>query len=319
MSNWWTTSDLLAKLSVAGGTIGAIAVVAFFINQFQIPDDTPIVRGELGQFIFNERPEAFIVTTPDSFLTLCNTVPVGTTMIGLRTVKWDTIIKAPVSSVMDKYNIIRTEDSLWLEKILPPDPPEPEEPGYHFAFDEGVGDTTRTNFGDVFGILDGAAWGDGYNGSCILFSEATARVSIRPPIDSPSPDSLKMSVWIKPNSFTVPDARIVSKATGTSGAEHWWMISTYNGGAIRFRLKTDTGNTTLVSEFGVIETGNWHHVVCRYDGEVMSIAVDGAVVGTCPKTGLISPDPSVPVSVGNQPPGAGDRPFDGLVDELEIR
>jgi hypothetical protein len=50
----------------------------------------------------------------------------------------------------------------------------------------------------------------------------------------------------------------------------------------------------------------------------MYLYKDGSFVGIMIALGTLSTDDSVPVAVGNQPDGAGDKPFDGRIDDVRI-
>ena len=50
----------------------------------------------------------------------------------------------------------------------------------------------------------------------------------------------------------------------------------------------------------------------------MKLFQDGVQVGSLLKSGPLSTNPSVDAAIGNQPSGAGARPFDGWIDEARI-
>ena len=100
--------------------------------------------------------------------------------------------------------------------------------------------------------------------------------------------------------------------------DHFWMVSTIGERSLRFRLKTGNTTTTLISEPGVVEVNSWHHIAATYNGAEMRLYKDGSVIANQAKTGEIQKDSGVLTVLGNQPPGAGERPFDGLVDDVRI-
>ena len=121
---------------------------------------------------------------------------------------------------------------------------------------------------------------------------------------------------MKADDFGTSDARLVSKATGVYEDDHYWMLSTFANGSVRFRLKTGGSTTTLISGSGVITAGEWHHVSATYDGQRMRLYRDGEQVGSVAKTGSIDTNPNVPMAIANQP--QGNRAFDGLIDEVRL-
>ena len=114
--------------------------------------------------------------------------------------------------------------------------------------------------------------------------------------------------WFQVDSFNNTDARIISKATGTSNSSHYWMLSTVldNGHRrLRFRLKTDEGDTkTLIAASGNISAGQWVFAAAVYDGQEMILYMDGEEVGDTDKEGSLVTNSTVPVAIGNNPPGS---------------
>ncbi len=143
---------------------------------------------------------------------------------------------------------------------------------------------------------------------------------------------ITLAAWIRPDSFTINDARIISKAKEWGANDHWWMLSTVTSGSNyvpRFRLKTNESDTvpTLIGASGVLTTGQWSHVTATWDGVSMILYVDGVEVGRMAKGGsAVAVDPAVSVAVGSQPSDAfaPSTPthvvkfFDGLIDEVRI-
>ena len=76
--------------------------------------------------------------------------------------------------------------------------------------------------------------------------------------------------------------------------------------------------TTLIASGGDLAAGRWYHAALTYDGTALRLYLDGQPVGSTPLSGPVDADPAMPVAVGNQPAGAGARPFDGLLDDIRI-
>ncbi len=134
-------------------------------------------------------------------------------------------------------------------------------------------------------------------------------------------DGLSVALWFKADSFSTTDARLVSKATGTAANQHVFMLSTIKvGNEIRLRARVRVGGvtTTLRARGGQLGIGEWHHAALTHDGAVLRLHLDGVEVASTALFGPVDRDASVPVAVGAQPPGAGGRHFDGLVDDVRI-
>ena len=87
---------------------------------------------------------------------------------------------------------------------------------------------------------------------------------------------------------------------------------------VRVRLKTGGRTGTLVAQRGSVLPGEWTHVAAVYDGRAMILYQDGTEVGRQFKRGPIDPGADVPVWIGDNPPTAGSRPWQGLVDDVRV-
>jgi VCBS repeat-containing protein len=134
---------------------------------------------------------------------------------------------------------------------------------------------------------------------------------------------LTLACWFNPDAFPGPsnDPRLIAKATGTGANDHIFMLGTVlSPPFIRLRARVRVGGvtTTLVASSGDLTQAVWRHAAATYDGTTLRLYLDGVEVGSMPLSGAVDTDPTVPVAVGNQPPGAGDRFFDGLLDDVRI-
>jgi len=204
-----------------------------------------------------------------------------------------------------------------------PDAPGPNPDGLvaYWPFDEESGTTATDQVGSRVGVFGGAPTWDNagrFDGS-VAFAGLTDRVTV--PSFEVGGSGLTIAAWVFPRSFdgTANEARFVSKATGTSGAQHVWMLGNYlDGSALRFRLQTSSGGTTsLVSPQGQLPLDTWSHIAGTWDGSTMKLFLNGIEIASIAKGGTI-PASSADVGLGNQPLGAGDRPLDGRLDEVRI-
>ena len=131
-------------------------------------------------------------------------------------------------------------------------------------------------------------------------------------------NGLTISAWIKPTEDSSVEARLLSKASGTSGNDHQLMVGSYLSTALRFRLRTNNRTSTLISSTGYLAPEQWSFVTFIYDLQSMKIYHDGVMIAQVAKTGPVTLGSSVPMAIGNQPAGSGDRPFNGLIDDLRI-
>ena len=134
---------------------------------------------------------------------------------------------------------------------------------------------------------------------------------------------LTLATWFNADSFpgSSRDPRLISKASGTAGNDHVFMLGTIRvGSATRLRARVRVGGSTktLIASSGNLQTGQWHHAAVTHDGNTLRLYLDGAEVGSTSLSGAVSVDPSLPVAVGAQPPGAGGKYFDGLIDDVRI-
>jgi hypothetical protein len=170
-------------------------------------------------------------------------------------------------------------------------------------------------------LLSGAVYdSNGYRNGCVRFGGGADHIDVGSwDIDT---GEISLAAWFKADDFDVADGRIISKAEGPNEGDHYWMISTIEdtGKKLRFRVKASPGWTdTLIGTHDALTSGVWYHVAATFDGVDMRLYLDGAPAGNQQhsNTGVLDTDPSVSIHIGNNPP-AGDRGFDGLIDEVRI-
>jgi len=206
----------------------------------------------------------------------------------------------------------------------PPSPP----PFAHWRLDESSGisandSAVTANDGALVGGMAGDQW-DGVNNllgaSALRFDGAAERIDLNN-MDAPT-SALTIIGWIRPSNIQSNngEGRIISKASGSSAQQHYWMLSTdENGSSIvpRVRLKT-AGNTStlLASSSAQVNNGVWSQIIATYNGSLITLYHNGVNVGEMAATGAIDQNNSVDAVIGNQP--AGDRGFEGLIDEVCI-
>ena len=161
--------------------------------------------------------------------------------------------------------------------------------------------------------------------SAILFDGTDDLVSIDS-FDVTGGDGITIACWFKASNLDTPgnDPRMVSKAVGGNNEDHWFMMSSSRVNdikRIRFRLRTDDEVTgeLKADTLGTIELDVWIHSTVTWDGATMMIYKNAELVGTLGKPGSsVAADSTVGMAIGNQPDGAENRPFDGIIDDVAI-
>ncbi len=192
--------------------------------------------------------------------------------------------------------------------------------------DEGSG----TVAGDASGmgndgiLVDGALFesntGDG-SSSSVRFDGVDDYIDLG--VIDVAGSGLTLAAWFNADSFpgSSNDPRFISKASGVGSNDHIFMLGTIRSGSsvrLRARVRVGGSTTTLIADSGNLATGVWQHAAVTYDGAMMRLFLDGVEVGSQALTGAVAVDPTVSVAVGSQPPGAGQRYFNGLLDDVRI-
>jgi len=133
-------------------------------------------------------------------------------------------------------------------------------------------------------------------------------------------DTITLSVWAKPGPNLTADWRtLVGKSpTSVLGQTTFsYDIRTDNTGRLQFSL--NIGDWQRV-DGPVLEEDTWYHIAGTYDGQVMTLYLNGESFGTTPASGsiLLTADP---VCVGNivNAAGAGSNEYwSGVLDEVLI-
>jgi uncharacterized protein YegP (UPF0339 family) len=129
-------------------------------------------------------------------------------------------------------------------------------------------------------------------------------------------NAMTIGIRFKADNLVPWDGRLITKQTGRQEYEHYWMLSRYSDGKLRFRLKTNGKVTTLISsKSNLYKAGDWVFAVATYDGSTMRLYCNGAEVGSVAKTGAIDTDPNCNAYIGAAKDGGMlSATFDGKVD-----
>jgi len=186
------------------------------------------------------------------------------------------------------------------------------------------GDDTSTTFTDE----DGRAWtaagsaqldtADKKFGSASgLFASATSdEITSLTDVDfNLSDNDFTIDYWVK-TTQTTQYATHISKVPATWAAGMWTVINNYvTAGDINFYAADFPGTNVLVSAGGLINTGNWTHVVIQREGVFFSLYVNGVLKAARVSTFTIG-DRAGGIYIGGDQ--TYNRHFNGWLDEVRF-
>jgi hypothetical protein len=189
-------------------------------------------------------------------------------------------------------------------------------------FDETAGTTAgdSSGGGNDASIFGGPAWKPGRIGGALDLGVPDIRATVRDAMGrlDVGTDDFSLAVWINtrqvPRPGQWPDVFIKVADPDTAQARGYELVFSPEGQLI---CQLWAGSTTPfdVAAMGLAD-GQWHHVVCREGGGMLSLHVDGHMVGARrhQRARVMS---GVPLRLGGSRANpAGD--FNGLIDELRI-
>lgn len=131
-----------------------------------------------------------------------------------------------------------------------------------------------------------------------------------------SGSALTMTAWFNADAFG--DIRFVSKASGTAESDHYWMLGLNSSSQLKVRIRAGGSTTSYEPSVSGLAPGAWHFIAATYDGTTIRVYLDGDEVGTTSKSGSLDSGAIASIGLANQPSGAGDRAFDGRLDEIAV-
>jgi hypothetical protein len=187
-----------------------------------------------------------------------------------------------------------------------------------WRLDEASGPTAFDSVGVNHGTLvNGPLWrpAGGRLGGALEFDGSDDLVTLGT-MDVAPGDGITLALWLNADALGASDARLISKATSTAEQDHYWMLSFFDGAALRARLKAGGTTLTLISPPGAVTVGEWLHVATTYDGATLRLWANAQEIASIPHSGAVSTNGTVPAALGNQPQGG--NPFAGLLDDVFV-
>jgi len=186
----------------------------------------------------------------------------------------------------------------------------------HWKLDDGSGNTTANSISsDLHGRLVGdPSWTQGITGGALQFDGLGDYVDILDSNDFAITNRITVCAWIRTDNILRQHAGIVTK-----GDRSWRLQGQRNSFALQFSC---TGLTVPGSPWGTvygkidIDDDQWHHVAGVYDGERISVYIDGQIDSSNEASGRIQlDDKQVRIGGNSQNPS---RTWSGLIDDVRI-
>ncbi|MBK7944807.1 MAG: LamG domain-containing protein [Flavobacteriales bacterium] len=191
-------------------------------------------------------------------------------------------------------------------------------PLFHWPLDESSGNIAHCWGGDPGFLAGSTTWAptSGHHQGAARFDGVDDRIILGPCDITTGNNAITISFWAKPDFVTGMERTLVAKATGPQLSDHVWSVSFVSGTALRFRLKAGGVSSELSTPPSSIFGGTWHHIAALHDGAQMRLYLNGSLMGTAPKTGLIGLHPQAPASIGAL--STGTQAFSGWIDDVRI-
>lgn len=193
-----------------------------------------------------------------------------------------------------------------------------------YAFNEDEGETAHDAANGYDGVIDGSNWVQGKYGSALNFAnengESEGADFVQVP-ETPALDlteSLTVEAWVRPrvlNSY----APVVTKARGVYDQSYELAAGGQDWGVPASFIVHKNHTPVWASSSEELPPEVWSHLAMTYDGELMRLYVDGALVDTQPSEPP-HPDDSfwndawLNIGIGSNSGSA----FDGKIDEVRI-
>lgn len=190
---------------------------------------------------------------------------------------------------------------------------------FHWTLDEDVGTQAQELNGYTPGVLlGGAQWASqaGHHQGACRFDGVDDRILLGPCDMTSGTGEFSLSLWVRPDFVTAMDRTLIAKTVGPAAQDHIWSITLVNASALRFRLRAGPATVELSTAPSSIFSGAWYHMVGSYDGSMMRVYLNGALMAETAASGSMGHHPQAPSSVAAISTGAS--PFSGWVDDIRL-
>jgi hypothetical protein len=193
----------------------------------------------------------------------------------------------------------------------------------YWKFDEGTGTTAVDSTGTNDGVISGATWIDGQVGGALSF-DGNDWIEI-PDSASLNWDTMSVEFWMK-GAASQPDRNrylVIDKKHGFVTPYSGWVMQGISwSGRLQWGICYYSGGNrcVLASTAASMLDETWHHVVGTYDGNTLSIYVDGVLEGSAQYSNIGTWKNDRNVEIGRSWHGGSypHRYFRGQLDEMAI-
>jgi signal peptidase I len=126
---------------------------------------------------------------------------------------------------------------------------------------------------------------------------------------------LTLSGWVRLDSFSDADPRLVAKASGPLARSFELLVDDQAPASGQVRARLTLGGTTYEAAGGTVTIGVLHHLAATWDGTTLAVHLDGTLVGQTAASGALASN-TMPVTLGDLT--AGTASLDGLLDNVTI-
>ncbi|MBL0128581.1 MAG: hypothetical protein IPP83_14250 [Flavobacteriales bacterium] len=190
-------------------------------------------------------------------------------------------------------------------------------PAFHWPLDESSGVIAQAWGGTNGTLAGGTTWDPtgGHHQGAARFDGVNDRI-ILGSCDLTSGTGFSISFWTKADFVTGMERTLIAKTTGPQLTDHIWSVAFVNGTSLRFRLQTGGTTSELSTGPSSLFGSVWYHIVATYDGAIMRVVLNGALMASAPKSGSIGLHPQSPASIGAL--STGTQPYSGWIDDVRI-
>ncbi|MBD3182664.1 hypothetical protein GF312_10250 [Candidatus Poribacteria bacterium] len=186
-----------------------------------------------------------------------------------------------------------------------------------WLFDEGSGDIVMDSSGvNADGTINGAEWVDGKSGKALSFNGLDQFVEIPDSEELNPKNEMTMACWVYITGNENTHRDILSK--DGENAERQYLLTASDVNTFRAHIWTSDGTANYFDGSTTVELETWYHVAQVYDGNVLTLYVNGEEDGSLNFSGEIIVT-SQPFRIGGGAnAGAAGYYTPGIIDEVAI-